>query len=160
MQCEICGTDIRGPSFKINIDSSELTVCGKCSQHGKNTDKRTPVSRKIAPVARVAPKKGKGGGRKFDMMSDELVDDYDQVIREARERKKLTHDQLASRIKEKASLIKKLERGEIVPEENVRKKIEKALDVKLTERSGADDWSGESLKRGTTLGDIVTIKRK
>ncbi|WP_406660037.1 multiprotein bridging factor aMBF1 [Methanolobus sp. ZRKC3] len=160
MQCEICGTDIRGPSFKITIDSSELTVCGKCSQHGKSTDKRTPVSRKIAPVARVVPKRGKGRGKKDDMMSDELVDDYEHVIREARERKKLTHDQLASKIKEKASLIKKLERGEIVPEESLRKKLEKALDIKLTERSGGDDWSGDSLSRGTTLGDIVTIKRK
>lgn len=159
MQCEICGADIRGPSSKISIDSSELTVCGNCSQYGKSANKRTPVSRKVAPVARVVPKR-KGSGKKVELMSDELVDDYDHVIREARERKKLSHDQLAAKVKEKAALIKKLERGDLVPEESVRIKLEKALDIKLTERSSTDDWSGESLNRGMTLGDIVKIKRK
>jgi len=57
-------------------------------------------------------------------------------------------------------LIKKLERGEIVPEEEIRKKLERELDIKLTERSDEDDWSGERLNKGTTLGDIVTIKKK
>ncbi|WP_407354879.1 multiprotein bridging factor aMBF1 [Methanolobus sp. WCC5] len=162
MQCEICGAEIRGDSFKVSIDGSELTVCGRCSQYGNAVGKRTPVSRKVAPVGRAPgstgtrrpPKKVPG------MIVDELVDDYDQVIREARESRKWSHDQLASKIKEKATLIKKIERGEIVPEDDVRQKIEKALDIKLTERTGDDDWSGERLNRGTTLGDIVTIKRK
>lgn len=93
-------------------------------------------------------------------MSDELVDDYDHIIREAREKKQLSHEELALRIKEKATLIKKLERGEIVPEEGVRRKLERELNIRLTERSGEDDWSGERLNKGTTLGDIVTIKKK
>jgi putative transcription factor len=160
MECEICGTDIRGPSFKIDIDRSELTVCAKCSVHGNTTNKRTPVSRKMAPVTQVVPKRGKGSGKKVELMSDELIDDYDHVMREARERKKMTHDQLASIIKEKAALIKKLERGEIVPEESVRMKLEKALGITLTEKSSADDWNGERLNTGATLGDIVKIKRK
>ncbi|WP_406656262.1 multiprotein bridging factor aMBF1 [Methanolobus sp. ZRKC2] len=160
MQCEICGTDIKGPSFKVSIDGSELTVCGRCSQYGKNLEKRTPVSRKIAPVAPGIQRKKKPKAKGFETFSDELVDDYDSIIREAREKKQLTHDELARKIKEKSSLIKKLERGEIVPEEEVRKKLERELDVKLTERSSGDDWSGDRLNKGTTLGDIVTIKRK
>jgi putative transcription factor len=162
MQCEICGAEIKGDSFKASIDGSELTVCGRCSQYGNTTGKRSPVSKKVAPVsrspltsgARRSPRKVPG------MVEDELVDNYDLIIREARENKKWTHDQLASSIKEKATLIKKIERGEIVPEDDVRQKIEKALGVKLTERTGDSDWSGDRLNRGTTLGDIVTIKRK
>jgi len=88
------------------------------------------------------------------------VPDYDSIIKEAREKKQLTHDELAHKIKEKSSLVKKLERGDIVPEEDVRKKLERELDIKLTERTSQDDWSGERLNKGTTLGDIVTIKRK
>ncbi|SFM44816.1 multiprotein bridging factor aMBF1 [Methanolobus profundi] len=162
MQCEICGAEIRGGSFKVSIDGSELTVCGNCSQYGNAVGKRTPVSRKVAPVGRAPvttgtrrpPRKTPG------MVVDELVDEYGHAIKEARERKKWTHDQLASKIKEKATLIKKIEREEIVPEDDVRQKIEKALDIKLTERSGDDEWTGDRLNRGTTLGDIVTIKRK
>ena len=162
MQCEICGAEIRGDSFKVSIDGSELTVCGRCSQYGKATGKRAPVSRKVAPVSRAPMTSGtRRPPRKApDMVVDELVDDYAQVIREAREGKKWSHDQLASKIKEKATLIKKIERGEIVPEDDIRQKIEKALDIKLTEKAGDSDWSGDRLNRGTTLGDIVTIKRK
>ncbi|MDG6242960.1 MAG: multiprotein bridging factor aMBF1 [Methanolobus sp.] len=162
MQCEICGAEIRGDSFKVSIEGSELTACGRCSQYGNAVGKRSPVSKKVAPETRGPlsqgtrrpPKKVPG------MIVDELIDNYDQVIREARESRKWSHDQLAAKTKEKATLIKKIERGEIVPEDDVRQKIEKALDIKLTERTGEDDWSGERLNRGTTLGDIVTIKRK
>ncbi|MDK2824835.1 transcriptional regulator, XRE family [Methanolobus vulcani] len=163
MQCEICGAEIRGDSFKVNIDGSELTVCGRCSQYGTAAGKRSPVSKKIAPVSR-RPASATGSSRPPrkapGMIVDELIDEYGQAIKEARERKKWSHDQLASKIKEKATLVKKIEREEIVPEDDVRQKIEKALDLKLTERTGDNDWSGERLNRGTTLGDIVTIKRK
>lgn len=161
MQCEICGADIKGPSSKINIDGSELTVCPRCSQYGKNVEKRAPTPRKISPVAPAAQRRStRPTGKRFETIGSDLVDDYDHVIREAREKKQLSHEELASRIKEKAALIKKLERGEIVPEEDVRKKLERELNIKLTERSGEDDWSGERLNKGTTLGDIVTIKKK
>lgn len=163
MQCEICGSEIRDNPFKISIDGSELTVCGKCSQHGNAVGKRAPVSRKVAPVNRgpMQSRNKKPSGKIPGMDLDELVDDYGHTIKEARENKKWTQDQLASKIKEKAALIKKIEREDIVPEEDVRKKIERALDVRLTERrSGDDEWSGDRLNRGTTLGDIVTIKRK
>lgn len=163
MQCEICGAEIRGSPFKISIDGSELTVCTRCSQHGNAVGKRAPVSRKIAPVGRapVSTVSRKPARKVPGMVMDELVDNFGQTIKEARESKKLTHDQLAAKIKEKAALIKKIEREEIVPEDDVRQKIEKALDIKLTERrSGEDDWTGDRLNRGTTLGDIVTIKRK
>ena len=161
MQCEICGTDIKGPSSKIIIDGSELTACPRCSQYGKNVEKRAPVSRKVSPVAPVTQRRSsRPTGKRPDAMSDELVDDYDHIIREAREKKQLSHEELALRIKEKATLIKKLERGEIVPEEDVRKKLERELNIRLTERGGEDDWSGERLNKGTTLGDIVTIKKK
>ncbi|MCL7411819.1 MAG: multiprotein bridging factor aMBF1 [Methanosarcinaceae archaeon] len=159
MECEICGSEIHGGSVKVTIDGSELDVCGKCSQLGTVTNKRTPVSRKVAPVARSMPTR-RSTTRKLEAMSDELVDDYETVIRDARRSHSWTQEQLAEKIKEKASLLKKIERGEITPEDSILKKLERTLDIKLTERTGESNWSGESLNKGTTLGDIVKIKRK
>ena len=158
MECEICGSEIHGGSFKVTIDGSELDVCGKCSQHGTVANKRAPVSRKVAPVARHLPKRSQR--RTFDTVSDELVDGYETVIRDARRDRSWSQDQLAGKIKEKASLLKKIERGEITPEDSILKKLEHTLDIKLTERTGESEWSGGSLNKGTTLGDIVKIKRK
>lgn len=160
MQCEICGADIRGKPFKVTVEGSELNVCKRCSQHGTAIKARTPVSKKNAPVA-VRPKKRSRPKRdSFAALSEELVDGYDHIVREAREKRGWTQEELAAKIKEKASLIKKIERGEIVPEDTVRKKLEHTLDVILMERVSEDDWKADGFHRNTTLGDIVTIKKK
>ncbi|MBN1133579.1 MAG: TIGR00270 family protein, partial [Methanosarcinaceae archaeon] len=148
-------------SFKITIDGSELDVCGKCSQYGTLTKKRTPVSRKDTPVVpRTPAKTSRPRKTGFEGLDYEFIDGYDQIIRDARQSRGWTQEELAAKMKEKVSLIKKIERGEIVPEDSVRVKLERTLDIKLTERVGESDWSGERLNKGTTLGDIVTIKRK
>lgn len=161
MQCEICGAEIRGKPICITIDNSELQVCQKCAPYGKPVDKRTPVSRKVSPVVRTVPRTEKRPKKDFfDILKDELLDNYDRIIREAREAKGWSQEDLAENIKEKASLIKKIERSEIVPEDSVRKKLEHALNIKLTERVDVAGQEVSHMKKDTTLGDIVKIKRK
>lgn len=161
MQCEICGAEIREKPLCITIDSSELQVCQKCAPYGKPVDKRTPVSRKVSPVVRTVTRTEKRPKKDFfDILKDELLDNYVQIIRDAREAKGWSQEDLAENIKEKASLIKKIERSEIVPEDSIRKKLEHALNIKLTERVDASGQEVSHLKKDTTLGDIVTIKRK
>jgi putative transcription factor len=161
MQCEICGAEIRGKPLCITIDNSELQVCQKCAQYGKPVDKRTPVSRKVSPVARTVIKPQNKPKRDFfDILKDELLDNYDQIIRDARAARGWSQEDLAENIKEKVSLIKKIERSEIVPEDSVRKKLEHTLNIKLTERVDAAGQEVSHLKKDTTLGDIVKIKRK
>ena len=62
-------------------------------------------------------------------------------------------------LNEKASLIRKLERGDVLPSDDVRKKLESAFDITLTEGADVDDteWSGESTG-SMTLGDVVERK--
>ncbi|ELK47811.1 XRE family transcriptional regulator [Haloferax volcanii JCM 10717] len=94
----------------------------------------------------------------FDDM-DEIATDYDDRIRQARESRGLSQEELAQSLNEKASLIRKLERGDIMPPDSVRKKIERKLDISLVEGESDDDseWSGGG-STTTTLGDVV--KRK
>jgi putative transcription factor len=161
MQCEICGAEIRGKPICITIDNSELQVCQKCAPYGKPVDKRTPVSRKVSPVVRTVPRTERKPRKDFfDILKDELLDNYDQIIRESREARGWSQEDLAENIKEKASLIKKIERREIVPEDSVRKKLEYTLNIKLTERVEAAEQEVSRMKKDTTLGDIVKIKRK
>ena len=153
--------DPRETSLCITIDNSELQVCQKCAPYGKPVDKRTPVSRKVSPVVRTVTRTEKRPKKDFfDILKDELLDNYVQIIRDAREAKGWSQEDLAENIKEKASLIKKIERSEIVPEDSVRKKLEHTLNIKLTERVDASGQEVSHLKKDTTLGDIVKIKRK
>lgn len=90
---------------------------------------------------------------------DEIATDYDDRIRQARESRGLSQEELAQSLNEKASLIRKIERGDIMPPDSVRKKIERKLDISLVEGESDDDseWSGGG-STTTTLGDV--IKRK
>jgi putative transcription factor len=91
----------------------------------------------------------------FDDM-DEIAGDYDERIREAREAEGVSQEDLAKSLNEKVSLIRKLERGEMLPSDDVREKLERRLEISLVEGGdgGDDDWSADS-STTTTLGDVV-----
>lgn len=93
----------------------------------------------------------------FDDM-DEIATDYDDQIRSARESRGLSQEELADDLNEKASLIRKLERGDTLPTDDVQRKLERALDISLVEGKDVDEeW--ETTDAGSmTLGDVV--KRK
>jgi len=159
MQCEICGAEIPGTPNRIVIDRSTLDVCKSCARFGKAEDKWTPVPRKVVPVERAFTVKRPQSRDQFKDLV-EIVPEYGRVIREARESLGLTPDELASTIKEKAALIKKIERQELVPEDRVRKKLEKELNIKLTDQATEEKVKYHGGAKGLTLGDIADIKRK
>jgi len=96
----------------------------------------------------------------FDEM-DEIAPDYDDTIRQAREEAGLSQSELANELNEKASLIRKLERGETLPSDEVQSELEQFFDLSLSANTGSSDdteWSGGSSSGSYTLGDVV--KRK
>ncbi len=159
MQCEICGCDIKGNPIRVTVEGSILDVCGKCARYGKPTDKWTPVSRKISPTERVIVTH-KPRRDVFDKLQDEIIPDYAGAIKKARESQGLTIEELASKMMEKATLLRKIEREELIPEDAVRKKLENALNIKLTEKVSSQDQRGGGFIRGTTLGDVAIIRKK
>lgn len=159
MQCEICGSETTDKPVKVTLEGATLNVCGKCSHYGKPTDKWSPVSRKMSPTGKsFSPRKP--SRTKFDRTEDEINQDYAEIIKNARESQHLTIEQLASKIKEKVMLLRKIERDELVPEDNLRKKLESELHIKLTEKYSSEDQRGSNFVRGTTLGDVAIIRKQ
>ncbi len=158
-QCEICGAEIAGLPQRIVIDRSTLDVCKSCARFGKPEDKWTPVPRKMVPVERAFIVKRPQPRDHFKDLV-ELVPEFGRKIREAREAQGMSLEQLGARIKEKATLLKKIEREDISPEDEVRKKLEKELKIKLTDQASESRVKAGSAGRGLTLGDIASIKRK
>ena len=66
-------------------------------------------------------------------MTDETILDpeFARIIREARMKKGLTHEQLGAQMNEKATLLKKFESGTLKPDEIFAKKLEIFLGIKL-----------------------------
>lgn len=159
MQCEICGSDIKGNPIRVTVEGTVLDVCGKCARYGKPQDKWSPVSRKISPTEKVIATH-KPRRDVFDKLQDEIIPDYAHVIKKARESQGLTIEELASKMMEKAALIRKIERDELIPEDSIRKKLESTLNIKLTEKFSSQDQRGGGFIRGTTLGDVAVIRKK
>ena len=164
MQCEICGAEIRGKSFRITVDRAELDVCDKCKGFGKEVTPRGPAgARRGAPGSYSAPA-GTPARRPrrdvFDRIKDELVEDYPERIKKARDAKHMTDEELAIKTQSKVDLIRKVERGDIVPEDSLVKKIEYVLDIKLTEGVAEPEGGGRrGESRTMTLGDLIKVKR-
>ena len=172
-QCEMCGSE--QPSLTaVKVEGAELQLCDECKEFGTEvrTESSSTTSTKYSTSNSGGSESGGAGGtttggssggstRRRDMFDnmDELVADYDRRIREARESRGLSQEDLAKSLNEKASLIRKLERGDMLPSDDVRDELEGELDISLVEGDEADDaeWSGGS-STTTTLGDVV--KRK
>ena len=165
MQCEMCGETIRGMAKLVRVEGAELQVCGRCEKYGTEVQqpKRTDVRRPVAsPVPAARPAAIPVARRKrdlFDFMEGEIVDDYAVRIRKARMDKGLSQKDLAMQMKEKEHLVKKIENAELIPEEGVRKKLEKALEIRLLEGPVEDPEKKAAGKLAPTLGDVTIIKK-
>jgi len=158
MQCEMCGAEIRGAPNVIYVEGAELQVCSRCSRHGTpvQTGERAPAKRGVQPVAVRAKRRPRDV---FDLMEGEIVDDYNEVIRHAREARGWSQKDLAGKIKEKEMLIKKIEKADLIPEDAVRKKLENALEIKLLDAAFEESAAEGAAKVTTTLGDLIKVKR-
>ncbi|MFT4910577.1 MAG: putative transcription factor [Natronomonas sp.] len=172
VQCEMCGTETGSPKT-VKIEGAELDVCDECADFGTEvqTEDTSSTSTKYSTSSSSSSSsssgsqsssRGSGGGSRRDMFDemDEVVQDYDDRIRTARESEGLTQEELADRLNEKASLIRKVERGDVLPSDEVQGELERELGINLSMGGSDDDteWSGGSATGGTTLGDVV--KRK
>jgi putative transcription factor len=166
MQCEMCGETIRGAPKLVRVEGAELQVCSKCEKFGtevqqvRRTDLVRPASQRQGGAK--APVAAPSAYRKrdlFDYMEGEIVDDYDKRIRAARMEKGLSQKDLAMQMKEKEHLIQKIENHDLIPEENVRKKLEKVLGIRLIDAPETDVEKKGTGQLAPTLGDLTIIRK-
>lgn len=169
-QCEMCGAE--KPSLTTTkVEGAELELCDDCKEFGtevrtesteSSTSTKYSTSSSSGDSSSSSSSSSSDGssssGRRRDMFDemDTVASDFDERIRDARESAGLTQEELADRLNEKASVIRKLERGDHLPSDRVQAKLEKALGISLVEGQDVEDseWSSDS--SGTmTLGDVV-----
>ncbi|QZX99031.1 multiprotein bridging factor aMBF1 [Halobaculum rubrum] len=169
-QCEMCGAE-KASLTTTKVEGAELELCSDCSDFGTEvrTESASSASTKYSTSSSSSSSSSSGSGgsssssssssrRQHDMFDDmeTVTGDYDDRIRQARESTGLSQEDLASDINEKASVIRKLERGDILPSDGVQQKLEKKLGISLVEGESVDDADWESSSSGNmTLGDVV-----
>jgi putative transcription factor len=160
MRCEICGKVIKNEKpIKTKIDGAIFDVCEDCAKFGKV--QKTPPKPKIAVKSRtknVNVEEKKTPKYVFkDEPKDELVEEFNLIIKEKRENRGLSREQLARKINEKSSVISRVESGKMIPDIKLAKKFENALKITLIEKIGEFDLkdSVNSKNNKPTLGDFI-----
>ena len=84
------------------------------------------------------------------------------TVRNAREAKNWSREDLGKKINERVSVINRIESGKMTPDPKLTKKLEKALNITLLENVNDVDLNQfiNSSSGERTLGNIVKIKRK
>ncbi|HIC99240.1 MAG TPA: TIGR00270 family protein [Pyrodictiaceae archaeon] len=90
----------------------------------------------------------------------EVVPDYAERVKRARERLGWTQRMLAQKAKVSENVIKRIEAGTLTPSIDLAKRLEKILGIKLLEPVVEEEegYSGEKGRFYLTLGDIAEIK--
>jgi putative transcription factor len=157
MHCELCGKEILGKPKRVVVEGAELETCDACGSFG--TEIRRPQTF-VGPTSRVASHSRTRYRDIYQQMEGELDPDFSEIVKNARLRAGITQEQLAAQIMEKALVIKKIERKELTPDDKLRKKLEKALNVSLVIEIGREKAHRGKSSGNLTLGDVAVVRRR
>ena len=162
MRCEVCGREIVGPPQRRIIEGAKLTVCSRCASFGteewtvsKQPSMRTPKTN-IARMQARRPPLLRNDVEALEQLG--FIENYGAEIRKARQRLGLAEKDLAMKMQEKESIIKKLEKEELTPDFRMIQKIKKYLNLDIVEKAESD--KGPILTKPTgpkTIGDILKM---
>jgi putative transcription factor len=141
MLCEMCGKDVETTS-RVRIEGTVLNLCGDCAKFGKPVDPPTapalPAESPRRPAYGGSASRASVGGRSLqerDLYQEigemELAPDWAKRIRIAREALKWTPEEFGKKLNEKKSVVLKLESGGMHPPDDLVRRVERLLKVRL-----------------------------
>jgi len=153
MQCELCGRECE--CRPANVDGVKMMVCPGCMRYGVGLrgQRDTTGGANKDIVSRIKKPKVKDV---YKDMNKELISRYNTVIRNGREKKGLSREELGFKIGERTVTIAKIENGDLKPSDKTAQKLEKELDISLFEEvKPIPKVQTGSQSRGLTLGDFI-----
>ena len=141
MLCEMCGNDVE-TTTRVKVEGSVLRVCADCAHFGLAIDPppAVPSARSIPPPTRYGggASRASGGPRRMeerDLYTEigelELAPDWSKRVRVAREALRWTPEDFAKKLNEKKSIVLKLESGAFHPPDDLVRRVERLLKVRL-----------------------------
>ncbi len=152
MLCEICGQ--KQADVRALVEGTMLSLCSSCSSFGSSHSKMS--QKPLVAAFRVAAQKPS-----ILLPEEVIVDGFGNLIKSAREKKKLSQEQLAIAVSVKVSLLHKFETEHAEPAIDTAKKIEKYLGISLVEVIPVDSKHISSAKdEQQTIGDRIRIRKR
>lgn len=149
MPCEICGKE--GKLVEAKIEGTVLEVCEDCAELGE-----------VLERGQVQPKQRKRKRNLPQQPEEILINNFGSAVKAAREEKEMEIAKVAEEVKEKESVIHRIENERLKPDKDLARKLETFLNIDLyvnEENSPATSTKSQD-KQGVTLGDVAEVKRQ
>ena len=166
LNCDICGRQIHGKPNRIVVEGARMTACDSCARLGTPYQEPKVVSAvplivtarpkppiPPLPADRRAPREIRGL---------DVAENYPQIIQKARKKHALSQEDLALKVKERLSIIQKIELGKMVPDMRLARAIEHVLRVKLLVPRSEPPAPKlpTNATRQITVADVAMIRKK
>ncbi len=148
-ECEICGKQTSVLNI-IELEGAHVAVCERCAT-GKYV---------IDTMGDEKPARKKSAQTGSETEEDEIVSDYGNIIRKARESMNMPLKVLGEIINEKESTLFRVEKGKMLPDAKLTKKLEKELGIKLTAKATTVSNVKIGRSEPVTLGEAAIKKEK
>jgi putative transcription factor len=119
----MCGGS--GPLRKTKVEGAKLDLCDDCQDVGDVIETPTPSSSPSTSSSSTTRSRS-SRSREPDK---ELVGDYGRRVKQAREAQDWSVSDLASTLKEKDSVVRRIESGKLSPDQQLATILENALDI-------------------------------
>ena len=151
----MCGK--KGQMYNVEIEGARIVACESCAGHGKKINKII-----VQEPKKEKPKREQAIQEKEEEPVIIVVENYNVLIKNKREKLGLKQEELAKAINEKESLIQQIETKKIEPDTKTAEKLEKKLNIKLLElyKPPVITKNNSKEKEPVTLGDMIQIKTR
>jgi putative transcription factor len=141
-----------------------MNVCGNCVKFGvEQAGGEAEVTGRSRTTAALENRAVRSRQRDvFSDMPEELVEDYGERVRQARQKHGLSIEDLGKKLNERQTELAKLEQGTYHPPDTLVRKLEKFFNIKLMEKPEFVPGSAKPAGAGgpVTLGDLIRDAQK
>ena len=158
MICELCGKTVN-EGFKVRLEGGLVSACTQCANLGEIVQSVKPLP-KAKPQAVLAPAPQEPLAAASDTEFD-VVEGFGTKVKTEREKRNMSQEDLGRAVNEPHSVIHRVELGKLEPTEELARKLEHALRIRLlAKHEELDDVKQKSDKAEITLGDMVVVRKR
>lgn len=152
-----------GQAFKVKVEGAKMLVCRDCEGLGTPYQEALTIPKPRPNFARGAVRLPRLQARRPVELPKEIeeldiAENFSDLVRRKRMKLGWSQEELAGKIREKLSVIQKIETGKITPNTQLCRQLQHELKVKLLVPRKETPSPKMSAPAEVTLGDIVKIK--
>jgi putative transcription factor len=171
LNCDICGRQIQGRPNRVVVEGAKMTTCDVCARLGTPYKEPKPIfltTPTLGPrpmpvvVSHPVPSKPADKRAPREVQELDIADNYPQIIQKARTKHGLSQEDLAMKVKERLSVIRKIELGKMMPNLRLVKELEHVLRIKLLVLTSEPPVPkpAPGATKEVTLADVAKIRSK